>query len=38
LQGNRYPVLRGLQPGQRVIATGLLNLRHGAPVKTARIN
>ena len=38
LQGNRYPVLRGLQPGQRVITTGLLNLRHGAPVKTARIH
>ncbi len=38
LQGNQYPVFRGLQPGQRVIATGLLNLRHGAPVKTGRIN
>jgi hypothetical protein len=38
LLGNRYPVIRGLQPGQRVIATGLLNLRHGAPVKTAHIN
>jgi len=38
LQGNRYPVLRGLQPGQRVITTGLLNLRHGAPVKMARIH
>ena len=33
LQGNRYPVLRGLQPGQRVITAGLLNLRHGAPVR-----
>ena len=38
LQGNRYPVIRGLQPGQRVIASGLLNLRHGAPVKTSRIH
>lgn len=38
LQGNRYPVFRGLQPGQRVITTGLLNLRHGAPVKTGRIH
>ena len=38
LQGNRYPVLRGLQSGQRVIATGLLTLRHGAPVKAARIH
>ncbi|MEB3265243.1 MAG: efflux RND transporter periplasmic adaptor subunit [Cyanobacteriota bacterium] len=32
LQNNRYPVLRGLQPGQRVITTNLINLRHGLPV------
>jgi RND family efflux transporter MFP subunit len=35
LQGNRYPVRRGLQPGDRVITAGLLNLRHGAPVQLA---
>ncbi|WP_286193119.1 MULTISPECIES: efflux RND transporter periplasmic adaptor subunit [unclassified Synechococcus] len=33
LQNNRYPVLRGLQPGTRVITTNLINLRNGAPVK-----
>jgi multidrug efflux pump subunit AcrA (membrane-fusion protein) len=35
LQGDRYPVIAGVQAGQRVIVSGLLNLRHGAPVKTA---
>lgn len=33
LQNNRYPVLRGLEPGQRVITSNLINLRHGLPVK-----
>ncbi|MEB3256707.1 MAG: efflux RND transporter periplasmic adaptor subunit [Cyanobacteriota bacterium] len=33
LQNNRYPVLRGLEPGQRVITTNLINLRHGLPVR-----
>ena len=33
LQNNRYPVLRGLQPGQLVITSNLINLRHGLPVK-----
>jgi RND family efflux transporter MFP subunit len=32
LQNNRYPVLRGLEPGQRVITSNLINLRHGLPV------
>jgi len=32
-EGNRYPVIAGLKPGQRVITTGLLQLRHGMPVK-----
>ena len=36
LQGNRYPVRRGLQQGDRVITGGLLNLRHGAPVQLAQ--
>lgn len=30
---NRYPVITGLRPGQRVIISGLLQLRHGMPVK-----
>ena len=34
LQGDRYPVTEGLRAGQRVIVTGLLNLRHGSAVKT----
>ncbi len=33
LQNNRYPVLKGLQAGARVITTNLINLRNGAPVK-----
>lgn len=35
LQNGLYPVLTGLAPGDRVITSGLLNLRHGAPVKPA---
>lgn len=35
LQGNRYPVRRGLVAGDLVITAGLLNLRHGAPVQLA---
>ena len=35
LQGTLYPVRRGMQPGDRVITAGLLNLRHGAPVRLA---
>jgi RND family efflux transporter MFP subunit len=33
LQNNRYPVLSGLKPGQNVITTNLINLRHGLPVR-----
>ena len=33
LQNNRYPVRRGLETGQQVITTNLINLRHGLPVK-----
>lgn len=33
VQNNRYPVLAGLLPGQRVITSGLLTLRHGTPVR-----
>jgi RND family efflux transporter MFP subunit len=33
LQNNRYPVRRGLRPGQVVITTNLINLRHGLPVR-----
>lgn len=36
LQDNRYPVLAGVRPGEPVITSGLLNLRHGAPVKLAK--
>jgi RND family efflux transporter MFP subunit len=32
LQNNRYPVLRGLEPGARVITSNLINLRHGLPI------
>jgi RND family efflux transporter MFP subunit len=33
LQGNRYPVLEGLRPGERVIVSGTMGLRHGSPVR-----
>jgi RND family efflux transporter MFP subunit len=36
LQNNRYPVLGGLQPTERVITTNLLTLRHGMPVTLNR--
>ena len=32
LQDNRYPVLKGLEPGQRLITSNLVSLRHGTPV------
>jgi len=36
LQANRYPALRGLEPGALVISSGALTLRHGSPVKPER--
>lgn len=36
LQGNRYPVRQGLQPGERVIVSGAMGLRHGSPVRIKR--
>jgi RND family efflux transporter MFP subunit len=33
LQNNRYPVLSGMRPGQQVVTSGLLTLRHGTPVR-----
>jgi len=33
LQGDHYPLQRGLQRGDRVVTEGLLNLRHGASVQ-----
>jgi hypothetical protein len=35
LQNNRYPVISGVREGEAVITSGILNLRHGAPVKLA---
>ena len=32
LQDNRYPVLQGLEPGQQLITSHLVSLRHGTPV------
>ncbi|MCP6758149.1 MAG: efflux RND transporter periplasmic adaptor subunit [Fischerella sp. CENA71] len=32
ITGNNYQVLKGLQPGEKVIVSGLLNLRDGVPV------
>jgi RND family efflux transporter MFP subunit len=32
IKGSKYQILEGLQPGERVITSGLLNLRDGDPV------
>jgi RND family efflux transporter MFP subunit len=32
IQGNRYQVLDGLEPGDRLIVSGILNLSDGAPI------
>lgn len=32
IKGNYYQVLEGLQPGERIIVSGLLNLRDGVPI------
>ena len=36
LQGSHYPVLAGLEPGDRVIRTSSPGLRHGLPVRLSR--
>jgi RND family efflux transporter MFP subunit len=33
IQGNKYRVLEGVQPGETIIVSGLLNLSDGAPIK-----
>lgn len=32
IQGNNYQVLEGLEPGERIIVSGLLQLKDGAPI------
>ena len=32
LQGNEYQVLEGLEPGDTIVVSGLLNLRDGVPI------
>lgn len=32
IKGNNYQVLEGLEPGDRIIVSGLLNLRDGVPI------
>lgn len=32
IQGNNYQVLKGLKPGERIVVSGLLNLKDGAPI------
>jgi RND family efflux transporter MFP subunit len=32
IQGNNYQVLEGLKPGERLIVSGILNLKDGAPI------
>jgi RND family efflux transporter MFP subunit len=33
LQNQRYPVIQGLNAGERVISSNLINLRHGMPIQ-----
>jgi RND family efflux transporter MFP subunit len=35
IQGNSYQVRSGLQPGERIVTSGLLNLRDGVPIAPA---
>ena len=37
LENDRYPIIKGLQPNQRVATTNLLNLKHGMPVKQQEV-
>jgi RND family efflux transporter MFP subunit len=32
IQGNNYQVIGGLEPGERIVVSGILNLRDGAPI------
>jgi multidrug efflux pump subunit AcrA (membrane-fusion protein) len=32
MQGNNYPVIEGLQPGEKIIVSGTQNLSDGAPI------
>jgi RND family efflux transporter MFP subunit len=32
LQGNKYQVIEGLQPGEKIVVSGILNLSDGAPI------
>lgn len=32
IRGNNYQVLKGIEPGEEIITSGLLNLRDGAPI------
>lgn len=32
IQGNNYQVLKGLKPGERIVVSGLLNLKDDAPI------
>lgn len=33
VQNNLYPVLKGLKPGEKVITSNLMNLKHGLPIQ-----
>lgn len=33
IQGNKYQVLEGVQPGEKIVVSGLLNLSDGVPIK-----
>jgi multidrug efflux pump subunit AcrA (membrane-fusion protein) len=34
IQGNSYPVIEGLQPGEKLIVSGIQNLSDGAAIKS----
>ena len=35
IEGNNYQVLQGLKPGDKIVVSGLLNLRNGVPIMSA---
>jgi RND family efflux transporter MFP subunit len=35
IEGNNYQVINGLQPGEKVVTSGILNLTNGVPISVA---
>ena len=38
IKGNNFQVISGLEPGERIIVSGLINLREGMPINPKEVN